>query len=1102
MRDPEGTPATAPWASSLGKTERDTLAKLFRQGGTFCARIPPTPALAWLAIAIHREFKRPVVWVADGPRSLDVFFQDLVTLTQVSGVSFQVSPAFFPAWESLPGHGAPPHADLVGDRLRTLQRCLDPDPPAIIATCVQALMQRTLSPDLLRAHSFTFRKGAYIELAEITAMLELSGYTFYPEVQAKGHAAVRGGILDLWPPGAAWPFRVELFGPTIESIRTFDPASQTSTGEIDSASLSPSGEPTDQLKGSLLDFLPAGAAWAWIDADSIAHHAEMYGDIIRTAKADHVTQPLEVIRSHISDLTSQISFTLTGTPASLNLDPVESLPVLSGQMLQPDVIEKSRTEFLERLTARAREGWATHVFFSTPGSRDRFAESHPAAAKLFTIHTGALSEGFTYPPAKLTVLAESDFYGRRKEIRGRYDPHGQKSEERAKPSKAPGILGERIAEWTDIQPGDLVVHVDHGIGKYLGLFEIEFNGQQQEVLAIEYAEKAKLYLPVAQTHLLSRYVGVGKRRPDLHTLGGKRWEKEKVAAEKSVQDLASLLIETQAQRDALAGHAFPPDTPWQHEFEASFPFKETPDQERAIIETKRDMESTRPMDRLVCGDVGYGKTEVAMRAAFKAVMDGKQVGMLVPTTILAQQHYDTFCERMAAYPVRIAMLSRFQTASEQAKIIGKLGEGSLDIVIGTHRLIQKDVAFKDLGLVIIDEEQRFGVKNKEHLKHLRKLVDVLTLTATPIPRTLYMSLTGAKDLSTIQTAPVERLPIETIVVQNSDEIVRKAILDELNREGQIYYLHNRVRSIYQVKERLQKLVPEARIEVGHGQMNEDELSAIMHAFVRGDFDVLLCTTIIESGLDIPNVNTILIDRADRFGMAELYQLRGRVGRYKRRAYAYLLLPRHGQLFDMARKRIGAIKRYSHLGAGFKLALRDLEIRGAGNILGAAQSGHIAAVGFDLYCQLLKRTVAQLKGETAPPIIDVEVKLDFIDLSPGASDGPNAAVIPVSYVEDENLRIGLYRLIAGASSGKELESVLAGMRDRFGKIPPAADRLVSIARLRIAAAGKRIRRIEVNGDKVMMTQRKDFITTDGKFPRLKSRSAADKLAELLAIVKKS
>ena len=485
-------------------------------------------------------------------------------------------------------------------------------------------------------------------------------------------------------------------------------------------------------------------------------------------------------------------------------------------------------------------------------------------------------------------------------------------------------------------------------------------------------------MPVTEAHLVSKYVGAGKAHPPLNTLGGTRWRKAKEQAERAVRDVAAELLQIQAVRESQSGHAFKPDLPWQREFESAFIFEETPDQWRAIQETKSDMERPKPMDRLICGDVGFGKTEVAIRAAFKAVMDGKQVAVLVPTTVLAQQHFNTFRERMADYPIRIELLSRFRTRRQQQRVVKDLAAGGVDIVIGTHRLLQDDIAFKDLGLVVIDEEQRFGVLHKEKFKRLRTLVDVLTLSATPIPRTLYLALTGARDMSTIQTPPHDRLPVETIVTQFDERVIRDAIQRELNRGGQVFFLHNRVMTIQTMADRLKRLLPHARIVVGHGQMDSDELEEVMTKFVNGEADVLLSTTIIESGLDIPNANTIIIDHADRFGLSDLYQLRGRVGRYKHQAYAYLLLPRHVSLLTDVRKRISAIRQYSTLGSGFKIAMRDLEIRGAGNLLGSEQSGHITAVGFELYCQLLKQSVSAFKGEKVKPRVAVSVKLDFLE----------------------------------------------------------------------------------------------------------------------------
>jgi len=572
-----------------------------------------------------------------------------------------------------------------------------------------------------------------------------------------------------------------------------------------------------------------------------------------------------------------------------------------------------------------------------------------------------------------------------------------------------------------------------------------------------------------------------------------------------------------------SGYAFTPDTKWQAEFERSFPFRETPDQMKAIIDTKMDMERPRPMDRLICGDVGFGKTEVAVRAAFKAVMEGKQVAVLAPTTVLAQQHFEVFRQRMLEYPVRIEMLSRFRSHSEQKKVLQLLREGGVDIVIGTHRLISGDVAFKDLGLVVIDEEQRFGVLHKEKFKELFKLVDVLTLSATPIPRTLYLSLVGVKDMSTIETPPLNRLPVETVVSAYDERIIRAAIDRELERQGQVFFLHNRVASIERVRDRIVHLCPQARVEIGHGQMDADELEAVMARFIAGKTDVLVCTTIIESGLDIPNANTIVIDRADQFGLADLYQLRGRVGRAEHKAYAYLLLPREMMTVGAARKRISAIKQYSRLGAGFRIAMRDLEIRGAGSILGTAQSGHIIAVGFDLYCQLLKQAVAQLKGQKPRLRLDVDVRLDFVVTNEAEFIKPpnvarasglrahNAsethalpripAFIPVAYVSDPAMRIRSYREIAEITSREQLERLRRDWRDRFGMFPPSVDNLFVLVEIKLAAAESGVSRVEVRERKVMLTRHGDFILVAGKFPRLVGSKIDQHLPEVVELIKK-
>jgi transcription-repair coupling factor (superfamily II helicase) len=860
---------------------------------------------------------------------------------------------------------------------------------------------------------------------------------------------------------------------------------------------------------------------------------------------------------------------------------------------EPQVAEAQRREFFFQLHRWLRQGYAVHVFCTNDGERRRFGEiwneyglapqppvshlpsglcsppsaiCHPPSPAPGTgrpapatgvqprtsetglqTHLATLARGFLYDEAKVVVVTDAEIFGRC-------------TMQRPRRLKSPHAQATRSAldiDFTDLEEGDYVVHLQHGIGRYAGLQVLPIGAGAkptkgtaadanagQECLVIEYAPNdpaqppPKLYVPVTEAHLVSKYVGTGKARPPLNTLGGTRWAKAKAQAERAVRDVAGELLSIQAARESQPGHSFRADTPWQREFEGAFLFEETPDQARAIVDTKADMERPKPMDRLICGDVGFGKTEVGIRAAFKAVMDGKQVAMLVPTTVLAQQHYNTFRERMADYPIRIELLSRFRTRREQQRVVKDLASGAVDIVIGTHRLLQPDIGFKELGLVLIDEEQRFGVMHKEKFKMLRKLIDVLTLSATPIPRTLYLALTGARDMSTIQTPPHDRLPVETVVTQYDERVIRDAIQRELSRGGQVFFLHNRVMTIQTMAQKLAVLAPHARIAVGHGQMNSDELEEVMTRFVNGQADILLSTTIIESGLDIPNANTIIIDRADRFGLSDLYQLRGRVGRYKHQAYAYLLLPRHGGLLTDVRKRMSAIKQYSTLGSGFKIAMRDLEIRGAGNLLGAEQSGHITAVGFDLYCQLLKQSVASLKGEKVKPRVEVLVRLDFLALSPleeqskislgrpnseigneAADDGNEvsdgaeqaalphasrithhapqltAAYIPFNYISDSRRRIEIYRKLAQATEKPALEALQKELRDRFGPLPPALELLLQVGEMKILAAERGVTAIEVREDKLMLTRNNDFIMVGSKFPRLTKKTTPARLKEI-------
>ena len=799
---------------------------------------------------------------------------------------------------------------------------------------------------------------------------------------------------------------------------------------------------------------------------------------------------------------------------------------------EPQIAEIQRREFFEQIHRWLRQDYTVQVFCNNDGERQRFTEiweeyglgsedGSPAT------HVGSIARGFLCEQAKAVVVTDAEIFGRYKLQRPR----------RLKSPHAQATRSALDIDFTELEEGDYVVHLQHGIGRYQGLQILPIGAGTkptegtgaganagQECLVIEYAASdpaqppPRLYVPVTEAHLVSKYVGAGKARPPLNTLGGTRWARAKAQAERAVRDVASELLTIQAARESQAGHGFAPDSPWQREFEGAFIFEETLDQMKAIVETKGDMERPKPMDRLICGDVGFGKTEVGIRAAFKAVMDGRQVAVLVPTTVLAQQHFNTFRERMADYPIRIELLSRFRTRRAQEAVVRDLAAGAVDIVIGTHRLLQNDIAFKELGLVVIDEEQRFGVLHKEKFKMLRRLVDVLTLSATPIPRTLYLALTGARDMSTIQTPPHDRLPVETIVTAYDERVIREAIQRELNRGGQVFFLHNRVMTIETMAQKLRTLLPHAKVVVGHGQMHSDDLEEVMTAFVNGEADVLLSTTIIESGLDIPNANTIIIDRADRFGLSDLYQLRGRVGRYKHQAYAYLLLPRHGGLLTDVRRRLSAIKQYSTLGSGFKIAMRDLEIRGAGNLLGAEQSGHITAVGFELYCQLLKQSVAGLKGEKVKRRVDAAVRLEFVALSPGEAGDTRTdegeggvaardtgaswhvpakapAWIPFHYISEARQRIEIYRKLAELTDKAGVTALEKELRDRFGPAPAPISLLLQIAELKMLAGERGITAIEVKDDKLMLTRNNDFIMVGSKFPRLTKTGAGARLKEI-------
>jgi len=1115
------------------------------QGGALSFSGVAQPAQPFFAALLHRLFpNRHIVVITEGVKTQEGFQQDLETWldrtqnaahgTRIEGVASSTilhspsSPLFYPAWEILPHEGKLPHADVIAERLETLV-ALSSDterkvPGAeLIVTSVAALLQKTFPPAELKQRTRTLQRGDCANLLDLIEWLEEQGYEPEAQVTQKGEIAMRGGIVDVFPPTSPWPVRLEFFGDELESLREFDPLTQISRGEIPRLTLPPAGELGILKRGSpgqpafelatLLDYLPSETILLLCEPGQLELRADEYeeqvpaGDpffvaweTLRETSSERGMTQLGVAETDGADpdqmqsVADQRAAAQIGFPVFASLDAFRPLGERAPDL---QIAEAQRREFFNQLHRWLRQGYAVHIFCNNDGERQRFEEiwKEQGFSDLPTTRVGTLSRGFLCEQAKLVVVTDAEIFGRYRV-------------QRARKLKSPHASAMRSAleiDFTDLEEGDLVVHLQHGIGRYLGLKNLPagsgvrgrdpsmINAQPlTECLGIEFApsdydqEPPKLYVPVTESHLVSKYVGAGKVRPPLNTLGGTRWKKAVEQTERAVRDVAAELLRIQAARESQPGHAFDLDVTWQREFESSFIYEETPDQLRAIQETKSDMERAKPMDRLICGDVGFGKTEVAIRAAFKAVMGGRQVAVLVPTTVLAQQHFNNFRERMADYPVKVELLSRFRSRREQQSVVKDLASGAVDIVIGTHRLIQEDIVFKELGLVVIDEEQRFGVLHKEKFKRLRTLVDVLTLSATPIPRTLYLALTGARDMSTIQTPPHDRLPVETIITQYDERTIRDAIQRELNRGGQVFFLHNRVATILTMQQTLQQLAPNARIVVGHGQMHADDLEEVMTQFVNGEADVLLSTTIIESGLDIPNANTIIIDRADRFGLSDLYQLRGRVGRYKHQAYAYLLLPRHARLLTDVRKRISAMKQYSTLGSGFKIAMRDLEIRGAGNLLGAEQSGHITAVGFELYCQLLKQSVGSLKGEKVKPRVEVRVALDFLG---------DATALPDGYVPEPHHRIEVYRKLAQATDKLALDALQKELRDRFGPIPPPVELLLAVAELKILASEKNVTVVEVKEEKLMLTRHNDFIMLGGKFPRLTKKDAKAKIKEI-------
>ena len=920
----------------------------------------------------------------------------------------------FPAWETDPGERLV-HDAVFGHRVRLLKTLAGSeraDRPRLIATDVQSLLQGVPAKEQLSAATRRLHVSDRVDLDELVHWLDAVGLHRTSAVELPGEFALRGGLLDIFAADLLHPVRVETFGEQIESIRQFSVTSQRSLREESFVEITALSAETDATH-DLTAYLPPESILLLLEPIQLNEQARHY--LERTeAPEKHLSYQQLMQRCASFRIVTAESIAATRNEQSLSL-PFASIERFTGD------IQRVRGE-LDACVADE----TVDIICTTDAECERVGEilapTRVAQAKRLTLSLGVLHAGFRMPTAGRVIISSGELFNR-PEIR----------------RTATRQLGRTIDSFTDLRVGDLVIHLAHGIGRYRGLELLERENQTEEHLKLEFAAGTKIYVPASRIGLVQKYVGGTKTRPRLARIGGQRWLRQKKAAEAAVTDMASEMLVVQAARKTRQGICFPEDSHWQQEFDASFSYEETPDQLAALTDIKGDMCQPRPMDRLLCGDVGFGKTELAIRAAFKAVDSGFQVAMLVPTTLLASQHHTTFQSRMAEFPISIASLSRFSTRKQQTAIIEQLAAGNMDIVIGTHRLVQRDVAFQNLGLVMIDEEQRFGVEIKERLKTIRQTVDVLTLTATPIPRTLHLSLLGARDISNLETPPEDRMAVETRVTRFDAEMIRHAILRELNRGGQVFFVHNRVQDIDRVAMRLQEIVPEASLQIGHGQMPENQLEQVMVDFVAHRFDILLATTIVESGLDIPNANTIFVDEANRYGLADLHQLRGRVGRYKHRAYCYLLIDEKKHLSPTAAKRLRAIEEYSEMGAGFAIAMRDLEIRGAGNILGTQQSGHIAAVGYELYCQLLDQAVRKLRREPPAEILQVDIDL------------PGEAYLPDSYITDLKSKIDLYRRMVRITSQEETADLREEMVDRFGEPPEVVRRLLDLAVLRIDAA---------------------------------------------------
>jgi transcription-repair coupling factor (superfamily II helicase) len=1094
--------------------------------------LTPT-AKALLLVLLQRAADRPLILVVSDNRSMEDFVPLLQALCEFTGAADPATVVALPTRDVLPFQNLSPHPELQEERAVALWK-IATGAVSIVVSPITATALRLRSPEYYADLARIVRRGDTFHTDPLLRHLNTVGYTSTDVVEMPGEYALRGGILDVYSPEADRPVRIEFFGDEVESIRKFDPATQRSSNPVDEAMLLPLTETpvSDDLLGAIHARLSGKRITG---AEEIVEQAVRAGGVtvfpgwefyaplagadrtifdllpralVITDEPENLKPEFEHTWSRIEEAHERSGVGNLVRPADLYLSPEEwwaKLGTLAGADVEHLGIERtgqaeavtfhsqptprfhgSVPAMLEQVQKQTAEG--KRVLIAVPntgeierladifteyavsfrlGSRTRSGESYADETAYFagellttTVAKAYVPDGVALPDANLTIFGARDLFDESESVVSR--PQRQKSKTSA-----------FLSDFRDLQVGDYVVHVEHGIGQYQGLKEINQGDGNAEFMLLEYAEGARLYVPLTRLDLVQKYRSSEGAKPPLSHLGTAAWAKTKARVRKAMKDMADELLKLYAERKTAEGHAFSADNEWMREFKDAFEYSETEDQELAIVDVKRDMERRQPMDRLLCGDVGYGKTEIAMRAAFKAISDNKQAAVLAPTTVLVFQHYETFKQRFAAFPVSIEMISRFRSAKQQKEILQKVEAGKIDILIGTHRLLSKDVKFADLGLLVVDEEQRFGVRHKERIKQMRKQVDVLTMSATPIPRTLHMSLVGLRDMSVIETPPKDRMAIQTVVASWDDKLIQSALEQELDRGGQVYFVHNRVDTIWEIAAKLQELVPRARITVGHGQMSEGELEKVMLKFMHHEADILVATTIIENGLDIPLCNTILINRADRLGLSELYQLRGRVGRSNRRAYAYLLVPAEVEVTPIARRRLAALKEFSDLGAGFKIAALDLELRGAGNLLGGEQSGHIEAIGFELYTQMLDRAVREMKGEAAPEEAVTQLNL-----------GLNIR-IPVDYIPEENQRLRMYKRVAGVETESQMNDVRAELQDRYGEPPPAVRNLLQYAELKLLAVRVGATGIDRKRDLVSIKFRQNAAIDPGRLAKFVS-----------------